>query len=71
MTSVERVMEYISLKPEESGKANNFVAIPAQWPIGAILFDNLSFRYSSTAPWVLKNISISIQPNEKVCNLNT
>ena len=66
MTSAERVIEYIDLKPEESENINYLVTLPAQWPIGTIVFDNLSFRYSSTAPWVLKNINISIQPNEKV-----
>jgi ABC-type multidrug transport system fused ATPase/permease subunit len=66
MTSAERVIEYIDLKPEESPNIQNLITLPPQWPIGAMIFDNLSFRYSSTAPWVLKNISISIQPNEKV-----
>lgn len=66
MTSVERVLEYIDLKPEESADGKSFVTIPSQWPTGAIIFDNLSFRYSDTAPWVLKNVTISIQPNEKV-----
>lgn len=66
MTSAERVIEYIDLEPEQRGNPKNFITVPPQWPTGAVLFDNLSFRYSSTAPWVLKNISISIQPNEKV-----
>jgi hypothetical protein len=66
MTSAERVIEYIDLKPEESVNVNSLITLSPQWPIGAIVFDNLSFRYSSTAPWVLKNLSLSIQPNEKV-----
>ncbi len=66
MTSAERVIEYIDLKPEESVNINTLITLPAQWPIGAIVFDNLSFRYSSTAPWVLRNLNLSIQPNEKV-----
>ena len=66
MTSVERVIEYIDLKPEESEDGKNFVTIPPRWPTGGIVFDNLSFRYSATAPCVLKNINISIEPNEKV-----
>ncbi len=69
MTSAERVIEYIDLKSEDSGNAHHFIAIPPQWPIGGIIFENFSFRYSSTAPWVLKNINISIQPNEKVCSI--
>jgi ABC-type multidrug transport system fused ATPase/permease subunit len=66
MTSVERVTEYVDLKPEEPGNIENLVNLSVQWPIGAIVFDNLSFRYSSTAPWVLKNLNLSIQTNEKV-----
>ena len=42
------------------------VAFIMIWPMGAIVFDNLSFRYSSTSPWVLKNLHVSIQANEKV-----
>lgn len=66
MTSAERVIEYIDLTPEQSETKISFISIPTHWPIGAITFDNLSFRYSSTSPWVLKNISINIQPSEKV-----
>ncbi|CAF0882686.1 unnamed protein product [Rotaria sp. Silwood1] len=42
------------------------IVLPPQWPIGSILFDNMSFRYSPDSPWVLSNISISIQPGEKI-----
>ena len=66
MTAVERVLEYIDLKPEEPASGKSFVTLPPQWPTGTIVFDNLSFRYSGTAPWVLKNVTITIQPNEKV-----
>lgn len=66
MTSAERVIEYIDLKPEESPTVEILVDLPVHWPTGAIVFDNLSFRYSLTSPWVLKNLHVSIQPNEKV-----
>ncbi|CAF3698029.1 unnamed protein product [Rotaria sp. Silwood1] len=66
MTSAERVIEYIDLQPEESSNIKNLKILPSHWPIGGIIFDNLSFRYSSTSPWVLKNLNISIQPKEKV-----
>jgi ABC-type multidrug transport system fused ATPase/permease subunit len=66
MTSAERVIEYVDLKPEESPIVENTIHLPPHWPQGAIVFDNLSFRYSSTAPWVLKNLQLSIQPSEKV-----
>jgi ABC-type multidrug transport system fused ATPase/permease subunit len=66
MTSAERVIEYIDLKPEDAENVDQFVTLPPQWPMGGITFENFSFRYSSTAPWVLKNLNIAIQPNEKV-----
>ncbi|CAF0879243.1 unnamed protein product [Adineta ricciae] len=66
MTSVERVIEYVDLKPEEAPNTQSSVTLSPEWPIGGIIFDNLSFRYSSTSSWVLKNINISIQPNEKI-----
>jgi ABC-type multidrug transport system fused ATPase/permease subunit len=46
MTSVERVIEYIDLQPEEFLTKSNSIALPAHWPMGSITFDNLSFRYS-------------------------
>ena len=66
MTSTERVVEYIDMEPEESSTLFRSTALPPQWPIGAIVFENMSFRYSRDSPWVLNNINISIQPGEKV-----
>lgn len=66
MTSAERVLEYVELKPEENPEKNSLISLPKNWPIGGIVFDQLSFRYSSTGPWVLKNLQFSIKPNEKV-----
>ena len=66
MTSTERILEYIDLKPEEILPIHQPVALPLQWPIGSITFENLSFRYSLESPWVLNNINISIRPGEKV-----
>ncbi|CAF2410326.1 unnamed protein product [Rotaria sp. Silwood2] len=66
MTSTERVIEYVDLKPEESSTIDQLIVLPPQWPIGSIVFDNVSFRYSPDSSWVLSNISISIQPGEKI-----
>ncbi|CAF0920469.1 unnamed protein product [Rotaria sordida] len=66
MTSTERVIEYIDLKPEESSTIDELIVLSPQWPIGSIVFDNMSFRYSPDSSWVLSNISISIQPGEKI-----
>jgi hypothetical protein len=68
MTSVERVIEYVDLTAEEPSLDSHLLTLPVQWPIGRITFDNLSFRYSSTSPWVLNDLSLSIEPNEKVTN---
>ena len=66
MTSAERVIEYSDLKPEESPVIHHSIILPPQWPIGSIVFENMSFRYSSNSPWVLHKINISIRPGEKV-----
>ncbi|CAF4225185.1 unnamed protein product [Rotaria socialis] len=66
MTSTERVIEYIDLKPEESSTSDQLVILPPRWPIGSIVFDNMSFRYSDDSSWVLSNINISIEPGEKI-----
>lgn len=66
MTSVERVIEYIDLQPEEFLTKSNSIALPAHWPMGSITFDNLSFRYSPDSSWVLDKINVSIRSGEKV-----
>lgn len=40
---------------------------PKEWPNSPkIVFQNLSLRYSSDSPYVLKNLNFQIQPMEKV-----
>ncbi|CAF0816466.1 unnamed protein product [Didymodactylos carnosus] len=65
MTSVERVLEYCNLKPEEIS-SKTLKSPPPQWPsAGSIIFDNVSFRYSPENPWVLNSLNITILPGEK------
>ena len=66
MTSAERVIEYVDLEPEEPPVLMDSLVLPPQWPTGAIVFDDLSFRYSPTAPWALDKINLSIRAREKV-----
>lgn len=66
MTSTERVIEYIDLKPEETTVIPQSITLATTWPVGSIVFKNMSFRYSPDSPWVLSNISISIEPGERV-----
>lgn len=65
MVSVERVLEYTNLKPEEESKA---VIQPAKdWPReGQIEFKNVSLRYSDDSDYVLKNLSLIVTPKEKI-----
>jgi len=40
---------------------------PKGWPYsGKIVFKDLSLRYSSDSPYVLKNLNVQIQTMEKV-----
>ena len=66
MTSAERVIEYIDLEPEESVNSKTFISLSPQWPNGDIVFNKFSFRYTSTGPWVLKNLQLSLKAKEKV-----
>lgn len=64
MTSVERVQEYADLPPE---KDENTKQPPKCWPeAGKIVFRNMFLRYSSSDPYVLKDLKFEIHPREKV-----
>ena len=65
MVSVERVIEYTQLPPEDAlFKENNIDKI---WPHhGAITTQNANFRYSEKSPTALRDFSINIKPREKV-----
>ncbi|KAL2081657.1 hypothetical protein ACEWY4_023510 [Coilia grayii] len=65
MTSVERVVEYSELESEAPWE--NHKRPPPDWPRrGGITFDQVNFAYSRNGPLVLKNITATIKPNEKV-----
>ncbi|OCT95309.1 multidrug resistance-associated protein 5 [Xenopus laevis] len=65
-TSVERINHYIKhLESEEPLIAKEIT--PQTWPQeGAIMFENVGMRYRDKLPLVLKNISFSIRPKEKI-----
>ena len=68
MISAERVMEYGKLRSESSldTLAPNEKP-PADWPDkGQITMDNVCFQYSSDLPLVLKDLTFSVQPAEKI-----
>lgn len=63
--SLERVGEYLAIESERFGKGDK----PSEaWPSrkGAIEVEDLSVRYSSELPLVLKNVSFRIEAGEKV-----
>lgn len=66
MVSVERVFEYSELPPEPPLESSPEKKPPPSWPwAGQIEMKNFYLRYGEEEP-VLKNISLQIQPKEKV-----
>lgn len=66
MTSVERVLEYSNLKPEAPLSIPEKKP-PAEWPQeGQIVYRNMELRYEESEPLVLKGLTCTIQPREKV-----
>lgn len=68
MTSVERVTEYINLKPEtESTIIMEKQPDLQNWAKrGEIQFENLSLKYSETSDPTLKSLNLKIKPGEKI-----
>lgn len=63
MTSVERIMEYVDLPAEPALKSDPTNTPPIDWPSkGEIAFNNLSFRYSNSSAFVLKDLNLKIRP---------
>lgn len=66
MTSVERIMEYVNLEPEED-PTQKLCEIPGQWPKnGSIEFIDVSLKYSEAGDYMLKSLNVTIKPGEKV-----
>ncbi|KAF9378719.1 hypothetical protein CPB97_009391 [Podila verticillata] len=71
MVSVERMMEYAAVKPEESErhlfKADGASVVPNGWPAEAkVMFSDMSLTYPRGDGPVLKNITLDFQPGEKI-----
>ena len=65
MTSVERIIEYQSLKEEPLDEKN--LTPDKDWPAcGEILFYDVSFSYARNLPPVLKEVTFEIRPGEKI-----
>lgn len=66
MTSVERIMEYVHLEPEEN-PTQKLCEIPEHWPkTGSIEFIDVSLKYSEAGDYMLKSLNVTINPGEKV-----
>lgn len=67
MNSVERISSYAYDLPQEAAYHIEETQPPAEWPTGgAIEMKNVSMRYRKELPLVLKNISLSLKPGQKV-----
>jgi len=67
MISVERVLDYSRLPSEAPLESSDDRRPPPAWPHhGQIAADGASLKYDPQAPTVLKNISFTVQAQEKV-----
>lgn len=66
MTSVERLLEYTKVESEPIRKTLA-KGVPKDWPEhGKIEFCQVSMRYNINEPYVLKNLTFTIYPKEKI-----
>ncbi|CEF71344.1 ATP-binding cassette sub-family C member 8 [Strongyloides ratti] len=68
IVAVERIKEYAELDTEADTKTDpRIIQLPTSWPNeGHIVFKNISLRYRKDLDPVLKDISVEIEPKEKV-----
>ena len=67
MTSVERILEYTKVPQEPPLESEKDKKPPAEWPSeGCVEFKNVCLRYSPGGEIVLKNLSFTVRPKEKV-----
>lgn len=65
LMSVERILEYAQIEPEKQPDIPQNV--PADWPkAGKIEFKQVFYRYSTESEPVLRGLSFSVKPKEKV-----
>lgn len=66
MVSVERITEYVNLSSENLNKGEK-IPLDDTWPNkGAIVFEDVSFRYHDSLPPVLRHLSFRVEPGEKI-----
>lgn len=66
MTSVERIMEYINLEPEEVKAPDSYKTIE-KWPTnGMIEFKNVNLKYTGKGDRILKSLNFRVNAGESV-----
>ncbi|KAG8444998.1 hypothetical protein GDO86_009951 [Hymenochirus boettgeri] len=66
-TSVQRIDHYIKTLALEAPARIKNKAPPADWPQeGEIMFENAEMRYRENLPLVLKKVSFTVKPKEKI-----
>ncbi|XP_069069026.1 ATP-binding cassette sub-family C member 5 isoform X2 [Pleurodeles waltl] len=66
-TSVERISHYIKTLALEAPARIKNKPLPADWPQeGEVVFENAEMRYRENLPLVLKKVSFTIKPKEKI-----
>ncbi|KAJ3103717.1 Multidrug resistance-associated protein 1 [Phlyctochytrium planicorne] len=66
LNAIERLVEYTKLAPEED-PATLKDEVPANWPsAGGIDLEQIEMRYQPDLPLVLRGITLSIKPGEKI-----
>ena len=66
MTSVERILQYTTLAQETEHEVKG--TLHNDWPEhGKIEMQDVTLRYSETSPQALCNVSLILEPKEKVC----
>lgn len=63
ITGFDRVMELLEVEPAIVDYPDATTLSKAK---GKVEFEDVSFRYSESAPWVIQNLSLSIRPGEFV-----
>ncbi|KAF2404781.1 hypothetical protein EJ06DRAFT_546572 [Trichodelitschia bisporula] len=67
MNSVERIKEYLDVEQEAPAEVPEGHRPPMGWPpAGEVVFENYSARYRPDLERVLKGVSFSVKPGEKV-----
>jgi ATP-binding cassette, subfamily C (CFTR/MRP), member 1 len=69
MNAVERLVVYTELPSEEQVMLEPVKDLSMSWPSqGAIAFKDVDLVYREGLPTVLKGVSFSVKPGEKVCH---